>query len=47
MVPILGAPDVNAIARKFFIAKGKARNVQFYTGKGIKVFLELEYEKYQ
>jgi hypothetical protein len=47
MVLIIGAPDVDTIVRKFFVAKGKARSVQFHAGKGIKVFLELEHEKYQ
>jgi hypothetical protein len=46
MVALPGVPDVDAIAEKFFVAKGKARNVQFQRGKGVEVFLELEYEKY-
>jgi hypothetical protein len=46
MVTLPGVPDVDAIAEKFFVARGKARNVQFQRGKGVEVFLELEYEKY-
>lgn len=47
MIPLLGVPDVDAIAQKFFVAKGKARHVQFHAGKGVEVYLELEHEKYQ
>jgi hypothetical protein len=47
MIPIRDAHDTDAIARKFFVAKGKSRNIQFHAGKGTEVFLELEYEKFQ
>ena len=47
MVAIPGVPDVDAIAQKFFVAKGKSKIPQFQAGKGTEVFLELEYEKYQ
>jgi hypothetical protein len=45
LVPLPGTPDVDAIAAKFFLAKGKARNIQFHAGKVV-VFLEIAHEKY-
>lgn len=47
MIPVPDTPDVDAIASKFFVAKGKARNIQFSAGKGAEVYLELGNEKYQ
>jgi len=46
MMPLPGVADIDAIAAKFFVAKGKSRALQFQPGKGIEVFLELENEKY-
>jgi len=46
MIPRPGVQDIDAIAAKFFIAKGKARNVLFHAGKGVEVFLELQQETY-
>jgi hypothetical protein len=38
-----GDEDINAIASKFFIAKGKSKTVQFHPGKGLELYLELPY----
>ena len=46
MIPRPGVQDIDAIAAKFFIAKGKARNVLFHAGKGVEVFLKLQQETY-
>jgi hypothetical protein len=46
MVPLPGVPDVDAIAAKFFVPRGKLRVLQFHAGKGVEVFLELEHEKH-
>jgi hypothetical protein len=45
MVPVPGTPDIDAIASKFFVKRGKSKVVQFYPGKGTEVILELSYEK--
>jgi hypothetical protein len=46
LVPISGTPDVDAIASKYFVPKGKSKVVQF-VGKGrTEVSLELQYDKY-
>jgi hypothetical protein len=46
MMPLPGVADIDTIAAKFFIAKGKSCTLQFQPGKGIEVFLELENKKY-
>ena len=46
MVCLPGIQDVDAIASKFFVAKGKSRNIQFHAGRAAEVFLELAHEKY-
>jgi hypothetical protein len=38
--------DINAIASKFFVTRGKARTLQFQPSKGTEVFLELDAEQY-
>jgi len=45
-MPLPGVADIDTIAAKFFIAKGKSCTLQFQPGKGIEVFLELENKKY-
>jgi hypothetical protein len=46
MVPMFGAPDVDAVAAKFFVAKGKSKIVQFQPKGRVEVYLELQHEKY-
>src|SRR5262249_21763028 len=46
LVPIDGVQDVNAIARQFFVAKGKNNVVQFHPGKGAELYLEIEHSVY-
>jgi hypothetical protein len=46
MVPLPGVPDVDVIAVKFFVKKGKSCVPQFQAGKGVDVFLEIEHEKH-
>jgi hypothetical protein len=38
-----GDKDINTIASKFSIAKGKSKTVQFHPGKGLELYLELPY----
>ena len=47
LVPLPGVQDVNAIARQFFVPKGKNNIIQFNAGKGAELYLEIEYSKYQ
>jgi hypothetical protein len=47
LVPLgSGDEDINAIASKFFVAKGKLKTVQFHPGKGLELYLELPYSRY-
>lgn len=46
LVPMLGAPDVDAISAKFFVAKGKSRALQFQSKGRADLYLELQVEKY-
>jgi hypothetical protein len=46
MVPMFGAPDVDAIAAKFFMAKGKSKVIQFQSKGHVEVYLELPHDKY-
>jgi hypothetical protein len=47
MVPLPGVPDVDAIASKFFVVKGKGKQLQFRPGKGLECYLELPTETYE
>jgi hypothetical protein len=46
MVSMSGVPDVDAIAAKFFVLKGKSKVVQFQAKGRVEVYLELQHEKY-
>jgi hypothetical protein len=46
LVPLAGVEDMNAIARQFFLPKGKNNTIQFQRGKGAELYLEIEYSKY-
>jgi hypothetical protein len=46
MVPLLGVPDVNAIAAKFFVAKKKSKTVQFQAKGRVELYLELQHKTY-
>lgn len=46
MVSMTGVPDVDAIAAKFFVLKGKSKIVQFQAKGRVEVYLELQHEKY-
>jgi len=46
LVPMKDVEDVNVIAKKFFVQRGKNKMLVFHPGKGVELNLEIEHDLY-